>query len=115
VFNVIARNQDDHTKNIAYLMDKNGHWELSPAFDVMYSHNPGGRWTSQHQMSINGKRDHFTLADLIQVSELADIPEPLEIIREVKGAVERWPEFSKIAGLEKKIISQIQSFHRFNF
>ncbi len=59
VFNVIARNQDDHAKNIAFLMGQDGKWHLSPAFDVTYSHNPAGRWTSQHQMTINGKRDHF--------------------------------------------------------
>ncbi|MCP4574761.1 MAG: HipA domain-containing protein, partial [Deltaproteobacteria bacterium] len=67
VFNVVARNQDDHTKNIAFLMDRQGRWKLSPAFDVIYSHNPAGKWTNQHQMSINGKRDHFTTADLILV------------------------------------------------
>ncbi len=63
VFNVIARNQDDHVKNIAFLMDKTGCWSLAPAFDVIYSFNPGGNWTSAHQMTINGKRDHFTIDD----------------------------------------------------
>ncbi|WP_309384763.1 HipA domain-containing protein [Cerasicoccus frondis] len=63
LFNVVARNQDDHVKNIAFLMNKAGQWSLSPAFDVIYSYNPSGAWTSAHQMSINGKRDDFTLAD----------------------------------------------------
>jgi len=62
-FNIIARNQDDHVKNIAFLMDKSGNWSLSPAFDMTYSYNPAGRWTSTHQMSLNGKRDDFTADD----------------------------------------------------
>ena len=62
-FNVIARNQDDHVKNIAFLMDRGGRWRLSPAFDVTYSYNPAGAWTATHQMTLNGKRDGFTLDD----------------------------------------------------
>ena len=62
-FNIVARNQDDHVKNIAFLMDKAGHWSLAPAFDVTYSYNPSGSWTATHQMTMNGKRDGFTLAD----------------------------------------------------
>ena len=64
VFNVVARNQDDHVKNIAFLMDRSGKWELSPAFDVVYSYNPTGDWTAQHQMSLAGKRDGFTARGL---------------------------------------------------
>ncbi len=58
-FNIVARNQDDHVKNIAFLMNKAGEWSLSPAFDLSYSYNPDGTWTSQHQMSMNGKRENF--------------------------------------------------------
>ena len=60
VFNIVARNQDDHVKNIAFLMDKQGRWSLAPAFDMTYSHNPSGAWTATHQMTLNGKRDEFT-------------------------------------------------------
>ncbi len=63
VFNITIRNQDDHVKNIAFLMDKSGTWSLSPAFDMTYSYNPGRDWTSTHQMTINGKRDNFTIDD----------------------------------------------------
>ena len=69
VFNVVFRNQDDHTKNIAFLMDRSGAWQLSPAFDVAYSFNPKGLWTSKHQMSVNGKRDGFLLDDLLSAAE----------------------------------------------
>lgn len=73
VFNIIARNQDDHVKNFGFLMDKRGKWRLSPAYDVTYSYNPQGAWTSQHQMSLNGKRDHFTLQDILAGVGLTDI------------------------------------------
>ncbi len=112
-FNVIARNQDDHTKNIAFLMNQEGHWKLSPAFDLIYSHNPAGQWTNQHQMSINGKRDHFVLADLITVGESISIQKPIKIIQDVLASVERWPEFARQAGFKEKI-SDIGRYHRLN-
>ena len=80
VFNVIARDQDDHTKNIAYLMDADGKWKLSPAYDVIYSHNPAGQWTNQHQMSLNGKRDNFSLQDLIAVGESISLTRTDQVI-----------------------------------
>jgi serine/threonine-protein kinase HipA len=63
VFNIVARNQDDHVKNIAFLMTKQGEWSLAPAFDVIYSYSPSGQWTATHQMTMNGKQDGFTMAD----------------------------------------------------
>ncbi|HFB65862.1 MAG TPA: type II toxin-antitoxin system HipA family toxin [Aeromonadales bacterium] len=117
VFNVIARNQDDHTKNIAYLMQNSqlqnkGQWSLSPAFDVTYSHNPAGQWTNQHQMSVNGKRDHFTRADLVTVGRSISLSRPEKIIDEVKESVRQWPKFAKIAQLNNKQMRGIQKFHR---
>lgn len=112
VFNVVARNQDDHTKNIAFLMNQDGRWKLSPAFDVIYSHNPAGKWTNQHQMGINGKRDHFLLIDIINVAESISIPRPREIIDNILDSVGRWPEFAAKAGIKEKIISEIARYHR---
>ncbi len=112
VFNVIARNQDDQTKNIGFLMDRQGLWKLSPAFDVMYSHNPAGKWTNQHQMSINGKRDHFVAADLVSVGESISLPKPMEIINDVVDAVKRWPDVAKKAGVTSKHASEISQYHR---
>lgn len=112
LFNVMARNQDDHTKNIAFLMGKDGKWRLSPAFDVTYSHNPAGKWTNQHQMSINGKRDHFTLTDLIEVGESISLPRPGEIVKEVTEAVRNWPVFAKKGGLNTERISEVARYHR---
>ncbi len=112
VFNVIARNQDDHTKNVAFLMEPDGKWRLSPAFDVIYSHNPHGKWTHQHQMSLNGKRDHFTLQDLIMVGESISLPKPEALIDEVMSAVARWPEFAAQAGVKPAQIQEIARHHR---
>ncbi len=112
VFNVVARNQDDHTKNIAFLMNQDGRWKLSPAFDVIYSHNPASKWTNQHQMSINGKRDHFLLTDIINVAESISIPKPMGIIASVLDAVGRWPEFAAKVGIKENILSEIARYHR---
>ena len=115
VFNVVARNQDDHTKNIAFLMDRNGKWKLSPAFDVIYAHNPAGKWTNQHQMSINGKRNNFVVEDMIAVGDSISIRKPKDIIKEVLDAVKRWPEFAKKAGVPPNHISEIARHHQLNF
>jgi serine/threonine-protein kinase HipA len=111
-FNVIARNLDDHTKNIAFLMGPDGKWQLSPAFDVIYAHNPAGRWTSQHQMSINGKRDNFTRQDLLDVADGISLSRPQTIIDEVINAVQRWPEFAASAGVPDRITREIASHQR---
>lgn len=111
-FNIMARDLDDHTKNISFLMQPDGKWTLSPAYDVTYSHNPKGKWTNQHQMSVNGKRDNFTRQDLIQVGESISLPRPDNIIDEVASAVEQWPAFAKTAGLRPEITREIKANHR---
>lgn len=112
LFNVLARNQDDHTKNISFLMDKDGRWRLSPAFDLIYAHNPQGQWTSQHQMTINGKRDNFTLEDLLTVAEAINLSRPQELIDEVADAVARWPQFARSAAVKPAQITAIAAGHR---
>ncbi|MBI5449977.1 MAG: type II toxin-antitoxin system HipA family toxin [Gammaproteobacteria bacterium] len=114
VFNIIARNLDDHTKNISFLMAPDGKWKLSPAYDVIYSHNPAGTWTNQHQMSANGKRDHFTREDLIAVGDSIRLSKPDGVINDVISAVERWPEFAKTAGINDKTTKDISNNHRLN-
>lgn len=118
VFNIIARNQDDHVKNIAFLMDKRGQWQLSPAYDLIYSYNPDGAWTSRHQMTVNGKRDHFTLADIAACAESADIPKQKvpKIIKEVNAAVGLWPNFAEEAKVDAATRDRIsQSLRVENF
>jgi serine/threonine-protein kinase HipA len=112
VFNVFARNQHDHTKNIAFLMSPDGKWTLSPAYDVIYSHNPAGQWTNQHQMSLNAKRDHFSMNDLMAVAESISLTRTDRVINQVYAAVERWPEFAKTAGVNEKTIQDISASHR---
>lgn len=114
MFNVVARNQDDHVKNIAFLMNKKGAWRLSPAFDVAFSWSPDGRWTSQHQMSVNGKRDDFVRDDLIALAGAGDIKKSaaLQMLDEVMDAVSRWPSFAEEADVESARIGQIESLHR---
>lgn len=114
LFNILARNQDDHVKNIAYLMDKAGTWSLSPAFDVAYAYNPDGPWTSQHQMSLNGKRDDFALEDFLDFAKTAGLKRGRgkTILSEVRDAVRRWPSFADQAGIPEKFRQQIAQLHR---
>ncbi|HEY8639316.1 MAG TPA: type II toxin-antitoxin system HipA family toxin [Solirubrobacterales bacterium] len=114
VFNVIARNQDDHVKNIAFLMDRGGEWRLSPAFDLTYAYNPTGPWTAEHQMSLNGKGDNFTLEDLRQVANTASMKRGRaeEILSEVIAAVKAWPGLAASAGVEADRVDKIERTHR---
>jgi serine/threonine-protein kinase HipA len=113
-FNIVARNQDDHVKNIAFLMDRSGNWSLSPAFDMTYSYNPTGRWTSTHQMSLNGKRDDFTANDFTACEKAIAMKRGrgLEILEEVQAVVRQWPTFAAEAGVPEGTASQIASAHR---
>ena len=113
-FNIAARNQDDHVKNIAFLMDKKGGWKLSPAFDVIYSYNPSGAWTSRHQMSMNGKRDKFEKEDFIAFAKTASIKtgKAETILREVRTAVSKWPRFAEDVGVPHETIKKIGATHR---
>ena len=100
-FNVIARNQDDHVKNIGFVMNKQGQWRLSPAFDVAYSYNPSGAWTSRHQMSINGKRDNFERDDLIALAKVGGVKrmKAIRMINEVRDAAGEWSTYADKAGV----------------
>lgn len=111
VFNLVARNQDDHVKNIAFLMDKVGSWRLSPAFDVTYSYNPNGPWTARHQMSVQGKRDDFTRSDLRSCAEAvglkwrrADV-----VLEEVLEAVGKWPACAAIAEVPDAVMESVHA------
>jgi serine/threonine-protein kinase HipA len=117
VFNIMARNQDDHVKNIAFLMNQQGEWSLAPAFDVTYSYNPSGVWTASHQMTLNRKRDGFTLQDFESCAKAALMKRgrAATIIEEVRAAVKRWPEFAAEANLADEWRDNIQNTHRLSF
>lgn len=114
VFNLVARNQDDHVKNIAFLMDRTGQWSLSPAFDITWSFNPNGDWTATHQMSVNGKRDQFSRADLLAAGRSAQLKRGRAeaIAEEVIAAVRDWPSYAAEAGVAEDRYGEIQASHR---
>jgi len=111
-FNVAARNQDDHTKNIAFLMGADGTWRLSPAFDLTYAYNPVGRWTHRHQLSVNGKRDGIEREDLLVVGREMNIRKHAEIIDLVSAAVANWSRFAAEARVAADQAAAIGATHR---
>jgi serine/threonine-protein kinase HipA len=111
-FNVLARNQDDHTRNFGFLMDPSGRWRLAPAYDVAYAHNPQGRWTAQHQLGIGGKRDGFAAEDLLALGERYGVKKAKAHLHAVADGVAAWPSFAKAAGLDKRTAERIGKAHR---
>jgi serine/threonine-protein kinase HipA len=111
VFNILARNQDDHTKNLAFLMNRRGVWSLAPAYDLTYAHNPSGAWTSRHQMTLAGKRGDFSLTDLQEAGAAASVkPRQIrELLQQVHQAVAAWPDFATTAGVPGPVIRNIQA------
>ena len=114
LFHIVARNQDDHTKNTAFLMDKQGRWRLAPAYDETYAWNPDGAWTRQHQMSFQGKRDDFRREDVVAFGKFASLRRGRaeELLEQVESSVRRWPEFAASAGVEQERVEQIARAHR---
>jgi len=114
IFNVVSRNCDDHVKNIAFLMNRRGEWRLSPAFDISYAWNPSGEWTSQHQMSVNGKRNGFEREDLLMLAKTAGIKKAHaeQMIQRVIEVVRRWPDFAGKAGVNDEQANKIHASHR---
>ena len=95
VFNLLARNCDDHTKNFAFMLKEDGEWELAPAYDVCHAYRPGSEWVSQHALSLNSKRDHFTKEDLLIVGETVNCRKAALIIEEVNAVVSEWKKYAK--------------------
>jgi serine/threonine-protein kinase HipA len=108
-FNILAWNCDDHVKNIAFLMDRGGRWSLAPAYDECYAHNPDGDWTSQHQMSVNGKRTGITDEDILACAHFANMRERKAkiVLDEVKDAVHEWPRFAAEAEVRDEFATAI--------
>lgn len=109
VFNVIVRNQDDHTKNISFLMGEDGVWRLSPAYDMGYSYNPNGGWTATHQMSINGKFDDITRKDLLECGAKNNIKNASLIIDEVCEIASQWPTMAKECDVPQSMMNDIKA------
>ena len=109
VFNIVARNQDDHVKNIAFLMDRAGTWSLAPAFDMTYAYRPSSRWTSHHQMSMNAKRGDFTLTDFEAAGRTAALPRgrARRILQDVTNTVSRWNTYAEAANVAEHLQAAI--------
>lgn len=111
IFNIIMRNQDDHPKNITFLMNKKGLWSLSPAYDLTYACDRNNRWLKAHQMNINNKSDNITLKDVYEVAKHFHIKkeEAEKIIRKVESASYQFSNIAKEIGIDKKVIKKIES------
>lgn len=109
VFNVIARNCDDHTKNFAFRLKKDADWELAPAYDICHAYRPGSVWVSQHALSINGKRKEILKQDLMVVAKSMNIKKAEMIIDEINKTVNNWEDFAsqaKVSHEKTKAIGQ---------
>ena len=108
VFNVMARNCDDHTKNFMFIMDKTGVWKLSPAYDVCHAYRPNSEWVSQHALSINGKRNNITKADLLEVAKQMNVKKAEAIIKQIAEVVINWDNYADKVQVDKKLKQAIQ-------
>lgn len=109
VFNVMARNCDDHTKNFAFRLRENHDWELTPAYDICHAYRPESEWVSQHALSINGKRNAITQEDLLTVAKSMNIKKATEIIHQTSETVKNWTTFAEETKVEPKLKEAIKS------
>lgn len=107
VFNIMTANCDDHSKNFSFLLRQGSQWELAPAYDVTHAYNPQGEWTYQHLMGVGGRFSGITHADCLSVADRFGIGPAKQVIRQVKAAIDRWPEFAAQAGVEADEIGRI--------
>lgn len=116
VFNEVAKNYDDHVKNISFLMNKEGKWSLAPAYDMTFSYNPGSMWTSSHQMLINGKKDGVSLHDLRETGKSMNLAQRrIEvIIQEVVSVVREWPKYADFVELPESVAKWIEGYHMYS-
>ena len=96
VFNIIARNCDDHTKNFSFVMDQTGLWKLAPAYDICFAYRPDSKWVSQHNISVNGKRKEFTRKDLLTIAKQNSIRNPMGIIDSCIQVVKNWKTYAEM-------------------
>ena len=108
-FNVMAKNCDDHSKNFAFRLKQGSTWELAPAYDVTHAYNPKGEWTYQHLMSVNGKFSGITRADLLAEADRFGVRRPQDALKDIRTALDRWPDFAQQAGLGEKATTDIRA------
>jgi len=109
VFNVMARNCDDHTKNFAFRLRKDQDWELTPAYDICHAYRPGSEWVSQHALSINGKRSNISKEDIVTIAKSMNIKKATEIIQQTREVIKNWSNFAEETKVEPKLKEAIKS------
>jgi serine/threonine-protein kinase HipA len=109
VFNVIARNCDDHTKNFSFMMDKHGVWKLAPAFDICYAYRPGSVWVNRQSLTLNGKRENFKMDDLLKVAKEMNIKKAAPIISEIQDVLKNWPQYADRVGVKIELKDEINN------
>lgn len=109
VFNVMAKNCDDHTKNISFIMNKKGNWNLAPAYDMTYSYNPESQWVNKQNLSVNGKTNSITENDLLKVGKEMNIKKAKEILSQTLDVLSNWSLYAKNAGVNKQQIKTIMA------
>lgn len=110
-FNIIARNHDDHSKNFGFILSPEGGWQIAPAFDVAYSYKKDSPWVNNHQLSLNGKRDQFVKADLLQIASRFE-KEARLIIEETQDVVANWKRYAAEAEVDEVFANEIAANHR---
>ncbi|HRG22045.1 MAG TPA: HipA domain-containing protein, partial [Saprospiraceae bacterium] len=111
VFNVIARNCDDHTKNFSFLLPRGGKWTLAPAYDVCHAYRPGSEWVSQHALSINGKRKYITREDLLVIGKSIGCKKAPDIVDEINTTVKSWKKFADEVKVHPRLRDEISKTH----
>lgn len=109
VFNIIAKNCDDHAKNFAFRLRPGHTWELSPAYDICYAYRPESMWVSRHALSTNGKRENYSISDLLNVANEMNISKPNDIIQEVQQVVDKWRDYARQVKLNDVLTQRIES------
>ena len=108
VFNVLARNCDDHTKNFSFRLKKDKEWELAPAYDVCHAYQPGNKWVSQHALSINGKRKNITREDLLVIGKSIRSKNAEFLVDEINKTVANWKKYADSAKVSPKLRDEIE-------
>ncbi len=114
VFNVLATNYDDHTKNFSFILKKDEAWKLAPAYDLCFSFDPSNYWVNKQTLSVNGKRLGITKDDLLTIARDNNIKRGKKIIEDINSVVKSWTKYAKEAevrvDLKERISSHLNTF-----
>jgi serine/threonine-protein kinase HipA len=109
VFNVLATNCDDHTKNFSFLLKQTGKWQLAPAYDICYAYNPENNWVNQQTLSVNGKHKNIGKEDFYTIAKANNIKKSERIIEEINSVIKNWKKFANMAKVRKDLTQTIQN------